>query len=94
MIAKIIKLTKEILNSHEGDSFRGYSYNLPLFDIVLNSAFRQEFSEYVLQIWIPGPQHSRYPAWRSQINYDELKKINAYWEYCVENNKDVIEFEL
>jgi len=94
MIAKIVKLTKKILDSHEGFSFRGYSYNLPLFDTNLDSAFRQEFSEYILQLWIIGSKHCRYPAWRSEVNYDEFKKINAWWEYCIENNKDVVEFEL
>ena len=94
MIAKIVKLTEEILNSHDGASLRGYSYNLPLFELALADSFRQEFSEYVLQLWEPGPQHSRYPVWRPTINQDEFKKINAWWEYCVENSKDVIEFEL
>lgn len=92
MIAKITKITKELLNSSEGESLQSYSYNLPLFSTNLNYAYQKEYSEYVLQLWIVS--HGRYPVWPQQLTMDDLKKINAYWDYCIENKKDVIEFEL
>jgi len=50
MIAKIIKITKELLNSSEGKSLQSYSYNLPLFSTNLDYAYQKEYSEYVLQL--------------------------------------------
>lgn len=61
MIGKIIKITDDLLNSSEGEKLRSYSYNLPLFSTNLISAYRQEFSQYVLQLWLVDHKY-RYPA--------------------------------
>lgn len=49
MIAKIIKITDDLLNSSEGEKLRSYSHNLPLFSTNLNY-ISQELSQYVLQL--------------------------------------------
>lgn len=97
MIVKITKITEEILNSPEGSCFRGYSYNLPLFDTNLDLYYHETLSDYVLQLYIVipmGKDRMRYPALHYRINIDEMNKINAYWDYAIKNNKDSIEFEL
>ena len=93
MIAKIIKITDDMLNSSAGEKLRSYSYNLPLFSTNLNSAYRQEFSQYVLQLWLVDHKY-RYPAWIPFVNEDDFKKINAYWNWVVEEGLDDFEFLL
>ena len=97
MIVEIIKITKELLSTPDGRSVLGYSYNLPLFNTNLVQAWQDEKSEYVFEIFSiikVGETRLRYPALHYQLNVDEMNKINAYWNYAVENNKDVLEFEL
>lgn len=93
MIGKIIKITKELLNSPQGDDLRGYSYNLPLFGTNLDQAYQKEFSEYVLQLWQIN-HGARYPTWIPFVNEDDVKVINAYLDWVIENNLDNFEFLL
>jgi len=93
MIAKIIKITEELLNSSEGKNLRSYSYNLPLFSPKLDYAYQKEFSEYVLQLW--GINNGiRYPTWIPFLNDDDFKKVNIYWDWVVEEGLDKFEFLL
>ena len=94
MIAKIIKVTDDLLDDADTKLIKSSSYNLPLFDCNLDYAYEKEISEWVLQLWSIQSKHIRYPSWKDTVNEDELKKINAWWDYCVTNNKDVVEFEL
>ena len=92
MIAKIIKITDDLLNSSEGEKLRSYSHNLPLFSTNLN-CISQELSQYVLQLWQVSHGY-RYPVWIPFINEDDFKKINAYWDWMVEEGLDDFEFLL
>lgn len=94
MIAKIIKITDKIRNnSPEYKSIQGYSYNLPLLSTNLGVSYQEESSLYVLQIWqiVSG---YRYPILLPFVNEDDFKKINAYWDWVVEEELDDFEFLL
>lgn len=93
MIAKIIKVTDELLNSPEGENLRGYSYNLPLFSSKLDYAYQKEFSEYVLQLWQVNHGY-RYPTWIPFLNDDDFNKVNMYWDWVVWTKLDKFEFLL
>ena len=93
MIAKIVKVTKELLNSFEGENLRSYSYNLPLFGVNLDQAYQKELSEYVLQLWQINNGY-RYPTWIPFINEDDLKVINATWDWMIQENMSNYEFLL
>ena len=96
MIAKIIKVSGNNIRcgDFKWNDIWTYSYNLPLFDINLDSAYRQEMSEYVLQLWMKVFKECRYPAWIRKLNEDQVKIINAYWDDAIKQNIDEIEFEI
>lgn len=93
MIAKIIKITDKVLNSSEGKFLQSYSCKLPLFSLKLQYNDNSELSEYVLQLWQIN-NGCRYPTWIPFINEDDFKKINAYWDWVVEEKLDDFEFLL
>jgi hypothetical protein len=47
----------------------------------------------VLQLWQVNHGY-RYPVWIPFINEDDFKKINAYWDWMIEEGLDEFEFLL